>query len=151
MAVSNPINMNPIEWLFVVRVTKFTLDFNTRTRIYCWLSPHQGLMWSFVGPACAILFINIGIFILTLKSASNVRIKREQTTLQKIKSWTRGSLSVTCLLGLTWCLGLFYINKTLHVFSYVFILLNGLQMTRGGCNMFKQWSHEVKIYRYEDV
>ncbi|GFY61608.1 adhesion G protein-coupled receptor L3 [Trichonephila inaurata madagascariensis] len=94
---------------------------------YCWLSSHEGLMWSFVGPACAILFVNIGIFILTLKSASNVRIKREQTTLKKIKSWARGSLSVTCLLGLTWCLGLFYINKTLHVFSYVFILLNGLQ------------------------
>ncbi|GFQ89400.1 adhesion G protein-coupled receptor L3 [Trichonephila clavata] len=94
---------------------------------YCWLSSHHGLMWSFVGPACVILFINIGIFILTLQSASNVRIKREQTTLKKIKSWARGSLSVTCLLGLTWCLGLFYINETLHVFSYVFILLNGLQ------------------------
>ncbi|KAF8785528.1 Adhesion G protein-coupled receptor L1 like protein [Argiope bruennichi] len=94
---------------------------------YCWLSSHYGLMWSFVGPACVIILINIVIFILTLRSASTVRVKREQTTVKKIKSWARGSLSVMCLLGLTWCLGLFYINKTFHVVSYIFTLLNGLQ------------------------
>ncbi|GIY03303.1 hypothetical protein CEXT_441411 [Caerostris extrusa] len=80
---------------------------------YCWLTSHHGLMWSFVGPACAIILINIVIFILTLRSAST--------------SWARGSMSVMCLLGLTWCLGLFYINKTFQVFSYIFTLLNGLQ------------------------
>ncbi|GIY57326.1 adhesion G protein-coupled receptor L3, partial [Caerostris darwini] len=94
---------------------------------YCWLTSHYGLMWSFVGPACAIILINIVIFILTLRSASTVRVKREQSTVKKIKSWARGSMSVMCLLGLTWCLGLFYINKTFQVFSYIFTLLNGLQ------------------------
>ncbi|CAL1261254.1 unnamed protein product [Larinioides sclopetarius] len=94
---------------------------------YCWLSSNHGLMWSFVGPACVIILINVVIFILTLRSASTVRVKREQTTVKKIKSWARGSLSVMCLLGLTWCIGLFYISKTFHVVSYIFTLLNGLQ------------------------
>ncbi|GFT67767.1 adhesion G protein-coupled receptor L3 [Nephila pilipes] len=105
-------------WLF---------ETTTLTTYNCWLSSHHGLMWSFVGPACVIILINTGVFILTLRSASSVRVKREQTAMKKIKSWARGSLSVMCLLGLTWCLGLFYINRTLHVFSYIFIILNGLQ------------------------
>ncbi|XP_015925665.2 adhesion G protein-coupled receptor L1 isoform X1 [Parasteatoda tepidariorum] len=94
---------------------------------YCWLSSEDGLMWSFVGPACAVILINIVVFILTLRSASSVRIKREQTTLKKIKNWARGSMSVMCLLGLTWCLGLFYIDRKLQVFSYIFTIFNGLQ------------------------
>ncbi|XP_035206582.1 latrophilin-like protein LAT-2, partial [Stegodyphus dumicola] len=94
---------------------------------YCWLSSNNGLMWSFAGPACAIISVNIIVFILTLRSASSVRIKREQSTLKKIKSWVRGSMSVMCLLGLTWCVGLFYIDKKLHFFSYIFTILNGLQ------------------------
>ncbi|XP_054721377.1 adhesion G protein-coupled receptor L2-like [Uloborus diversus] len=94
---------------------------------YCWLSSKNGLIWSFVGPACCIILANLAIFILTLRSASSVRIKREKTGVENVKSWVKGSLSIMCLLGLTWCLGLFYIDQKLGFFSYIFTVFNGLQ------------------------
>lgn len=95
---------------------------------FCWISSDdKGLIWSFVGPACVIILVNIVIFILTLRSASSVKIKKEQSTMKKIKSWIRGSISVMCLLGLTWCIGLFYIDEKVLFISYIFTILNGLQ------------------------
>lgn len=43
-------------------------------------------------------------------------------------SWLKGSASLVVILGLTWLFGLLYINEYSLYFSYIFILLNGLQV-----------------------
>ena len=42
--------------------------------------------------------------------------------------WLKGCLVLTCLLGVTWIFGLFYLDHDTVIFAYIFTILNALQV-----------------------
>ncbi|XP_078656904.1 latrophilin-like protein 1 isoform X2 [Branchiostoma floridae x Branchiostoma belcheri] len=97
---------------------------------YCWLDAHEFFIWSFVGPALFIVMINFGFLIIALRVVyshkSGKKMKHFKTG-TKFKSWIRGSLTLLCLLGVTWVFGVLYLDRGTVVFAYVFTVTNSLQ------------------------
>ncbi|XP_066297983.1 latrophilin-like protein 1 isoform X2 [Branchiostoma lanceolatum] len=97
---------------------------------YCWLNAHKFFIWSFVGPALLIVLINFGFLIIALRVVyshkSGKKMKHFKTG-TKFKSWIRGSLTLLCLLGVTWVFGVLYLDRGTIVFAYVFAITNSLQ------------------------
>ncbi|CAH1243681.1 ADGRL2 [Branchiostoma lanceolatum] len=97
---------------------------------YCWLNAHKFFIWSFVGPALLIVLINFGFLIIALRVVyshkSGKKMKHFKTG-TKFKSWIRGSLTLLCLLGVTWVFGVLYLDSGTIVFAYVFAITNSLQ------------------------
>ncbi|XP_035670689.1 adhesion G protein-coupled receptor L3-like [Branchiostoma floridae] len=106
---------------------------------YCWLSVEKGFIWSFVGPMLAMIFVNLGFLIMTMRLVYIQRTNRELTNTntdkssdkqgrgKKFRFWIRVSVSLICLLGLTWMLGVFYISSETVVFAYFFTIANSFQ------------------------
>ncbi|XP_078574309.1 adhesion G protein-coupled receptor L3-like isoform X5 [Branchiostoma floridae x Branchiostoma japonicum] len=97
---------------------------------YCWLNAQKFFIWSFVGPALLIVLINFGFLIIALRVVyshkSGKKMKHFKTG-TKFKSWIRGSLTLLCLLGVTWVFGVLYLDRGTIVFAYVFAITNSLQ------------------------
>ncbi|XP_019631460.1 PREDICTED: adhesion G protein-coupled receptor L2-like isoform X3 [Branchiostoma belcheri] len=74
--------------------------------------------------------INFGFLIIALRVVyshkSGKKMKHFKTG-TKFKSWIRGSLTLLCLLGVTWVFGVLYLDKGTVVFAYVFTVTNSLQ------------------------
>jgi latrophilin 3 len=94
---------------------------------YCWITTQNNFIWSFVGPVVAILFFN---FIILIK-AFRVMAEKHENDIDKPMSdawyWMKGAFVLFCLLGVTWIVGLFYVNSGTVVFGYVFNIFNSLQ------------------------
>eukprot|EP00058_Branchiostoma_floridae_P021418 XP_002606908.1 hypothetical protein BRAFLDRAFT_91677 [Branchiostoma floridae] len=74
--------------------------------------------------------INFGFLIIALRVVyshkSGKKMKHFKTG-TKFKSWIRGSLTLLCLLGVTWVFGVLYLDRGTIVFAYVFAITNSLQ------------------------
>ncbi|XP_046555599.1 uncharacterized protein LOC124264863 [Haliotis rubra] len=93
----------------------------------CWLSTSRKTIWTFVGPALAIIIVNMVIL------AAVIRIVISSSKLEKhgeydhIRAGIKGALFLLPLLGLTWVFGLAAVNQRLVVFQYLFAIFNSLQ------------------------
>ncbi|XP_077870146.1 adhesion G protein-coupled receptor L2-like [Saccoglossus kowalevskii] len=98
------------------------------TRTGCWLDMGSGLIWAFVGPALAVLMINIIILMVVMRivivSAKTASEKKEHTY---IRTAVRSALFLLPILGITWVFGLFAVNEHAIVFQYLFAVFNSLQ------------------------
>lgn len=115
----------------------------------CWISssdyPHR--VWALAGPATIIMLCNCLIIFLAVRAALTAKVKKQtspspssisggmsstpSTAMTKISSkfsWLKGYISLMVLLGTTWICYVFYIHEFGSVFSYFFIVLNGLQV-----------------------
>ncbi|KAM8841981.1 adhesion G protein-coupled receptor E5-like [Synchiropus picturatus] len=99
------------------------------TQQYCWLSLDDGLIWSFFGPVCFIIFLNVFFFIVTVwKLAQKFSsLNPDLSKLNKIKAFTVTAVAQMCVLGLMWVFGTFLYDKSNVVAAYVFSILNSLQ------------------------
>ncbi|XP_078673403.1 uncharacterized protein LOC144912260 isoform X2 [Branchiostoma floridae x Branchiostoma belcheri] len=109
------------------------------TQRYCWLSwKKHGFIWSFVGPMLFMILVNLGFLIMTLRLVYVQRTNRELTNTntdkrseqgrgKKFRFWIRVSVTLICLLGLTWLLGVLYISRETVVFAYFFTIANSFQ------------------------
>ncbi|XP_070206347.1 adhesion G protein-coupled receptor L4-like [Littorina saxatilis] len=96
---------------------------------YCWLSPERGLIWSFLGPAVAILFLNTLVLVIAifamLKHAAYSRAIKNRTCLLKMRIWLTGVSMLVVVIGIFWIIGIFsYVN---NAFAYLFIVANAFQ------------------------
>ncbi|XP_076462795.1 latrophilin-like protein 1 [Babylonia areolata] len=103
------------------------------TEFHCWLSVERGFIWSFVGPAMAVMLINvimlaIAIYIMVRHSTMS-HTMRQKSAPQKMRTWVKGAVVLVVLLGLTWVFGVLYLDNVYHtlIFSYIFTVLNTLQ------------------------
>ena len=105
----------------------------------------NGLIWAFVAPIICVLIINSVMFFIAIRIARQSIQKRGESgekTLALIKgkeiAWSiifklilsyfsSGSLSLLCILGITWIFGFFYIVKGTQWLSIIFTLFNSLQ------------------------
>jgi len=104
------------------------------TAAHCWLKLEGGFIWAFVGPACAIICVNIIMLSIAIyvmcrhaSSAASSWKMKEKGKMENIQSWIKGAMVLIVLLGPTWAFGLFYVNTASLFMAYVFTILNSLQ------------------------
>lgn len=98
------------------------------TEEFCWLSFERRFTWAFVGPVlliCLFNFICLGKTFMIMSARG--RTKKTDTTIEKIRYWSKGSALLSCLLGLTWILGVFVVNRDTIFMAYMFNIFNTLQ------------------------
>ncbi|XP_052212919.1 adhesion G-protein coupled receptor D1-like [Dreissena polymorpha] len=94
---------------------------------FCWLTVESGLFWAFAGPVLAIVMANLIILVLVLKKLFGVSAMSKKTDAEKIKAGVRSVFILLPVLGLTWVLGIFAVNKDTLVFQYLFAIFNSVQ------------------------
>ncbi|XP_029991385.1 CD97 antigen isoform X2 [Sphaeramia orbicularis] len=97
---------------------------------YCWLSWQNGLIWSFYGPVCFIIVVNVFFFIITVWKLAQkfTSLNPDLSKLHKIKAFTVTAIAQMCILGLMWVFGAFLFQKeTNFTVAYIFTILNSLQ------------------------
>ncbi|XP_038143923.1 adhesion G protein-coupled receptor E1-like [Cyprinodon tularosa] len=97
------------------------------TKKYCWLNLDS--IWSFFGPACVIIIVNIFFFLITVwKLAQKFSsLNPDLDSLHKIKAFTITAVAQLCVLGTMWIFGCFQFEKGTIVMSYLFTILGSLQ------------------------
>ncbi|CAM5169637.1 unnamed protein product [Eretmochelys imbricata] len=99
------------------------------TSNHCWLSLERGFHWSFLGPVCAIILINLTFFIVTLwilrdKLSS---LNEDVSTLKDTRLLTFKAIAQLFILGCTWSFGLLQVGPAATVMAYLFTTVNSLQ------------------------
>ncbi|XP_043362695.1 adhesion G protein-coupled receptor E1-like isoform X2 [Dermochelys coriacea] len=99
------------------------------TSKHCWLSLERGFHWSFLGPVCAIILINLTFFIVTLwilrdKLSS---LNEDVSTVKDTRLLTFKAIAQLFILGCTWSLGVFQVGSAKMVMAYLFTIVNSLQ------------------------
>ncbi|XP_055886303.1 adhesion G protein-coupled receptor L3-like isoform X5 [Biomphalaria glabrata] len=98
---------------------------------HCWLTTERSFIWAFVGPALAVMLVNIvmlGIAIYVMCRHTNMSANtKERSKVTKFSAWLKGAMVLVVLLGLTWLLGVLYLNKESEIIAYLFTILNSLQ------------------------
>nr|XP_008540012.1 PREDICTED: EGF-like module-containing mucin-like hormone receptor-like 3 [Equus przewalskii] len=140
LTVVNYSNMNRfMKWLmfpvgYGVPAVIVAISAASRPHLYgthdrCWLHLDQGLIWSFLGPVCAIVCVNFVFFLLVLwilkKKFSS--LNSEVSTIQNIRMLTFKATAQLFILGCTWCLGILQVGPAARVMAYLFTIINSLQ------------------------
>ncbi|XP_068728395.1 uncharacterized protein [Montipora capricornis] len=97
------------------------------TPAYCWLSLDRGFIWSFVGPVLLVLAFNFICLGMTFRIMSHSGPASNKKRTSKIRRWSKACMLLTCILGLTWLFGVFYINQESLFMAYFFTVFNTLQ------------------------
>ncbi|XP_067892443.1 adhesion G protein-coupled receptor L4 isoform X1 [Heterodontus francisci] len=95
----------------------------------CWLSTENNFIWSFIGPACLIILVNLlafGVIIYKVFRHTSM-LKPEVSCYENIRSCARGALALLFLLGATWTFGVLHIIKGSIVTAYLFSISNVFQ------------------------
>ncbi|XP_048009715.1 adhesion G protein-coupled receptor E3-like isoform X2 [Megalobrama amblycephala] len=96
---------------------------------HCWIKMDKGFIWSFLGPVCVILALNMILFInIIIKLNSTLKnLNAEVSQMKQTKIMTFKTLAQFVVLGCSWILG-FFTNgrKELEI---LFLILNSQQGT----------------------
>ncbi|XP_054463957.1 adhesion G protein-coupled receptor E2 [Anoplopoma fimbria] len=97
------------------------------TKRHCWLNLDS--IWSFFGPACVIIIVNVFFFLITVwKLAQKFSsLNPELDNLQKIKAFTITAVAQLCLLGTMWIFGCFQFEEGTIIMSYLFTIFGSFQ------------------------
>lgn len=111
----------------IVGVSLFLNPRGYGTKTYCWLKLDS--IWSFYGPVCVIILVNIFFFLITAwKLAQKFSsLNPDLDKLQKIKAFTVTAVAQLCLLGTTWIFGCFQFDQGTVVMTYLFTIFSSLQ------------------------
>ncbi|XP_017280835.2 adhesion G protein-coupled receptor E1-like [Kryptolebias marmoratus] len=115
------------------------------TKRYCWLNLDS--IWSFFGPACVIIIVNIFFFLITAwKLAQKFSsLNPDMDSLQKIKAFIITAVAQMCILGTMWIFRCFQFEKGTIVMSYLFTIFGsfqGVMLFVMHCLFFKQVREE---------
>uniref|UniRef100_A0A8D0AUV4 Adhesion G protein-coupled receptor L4 n=1 Tax=Sander lucioperca TaxID=283035 RepID=A0A8D0AUV4_SANLU len=95
----------------------------------CWLSTENHFIWSFIGPACLIILVNLLAFgVIIYKVYRHTSVKRPEIShYENIRSCARGALALLFVLGATWTLGVLHILNGTTLTAYLFTIANAFQ------------------------
>ncbi|XP_042319881.1 adhesion G protein-coupled receptor E3 [Sceloporus undulatus] len=113
----------------IVAISAATVPEGYGTHKHCWLHIEKGFIWSFMGPVCAIIVINLVLFCLILMNLHKkvASLNTEVTTLRNTRSLILKAVAHVFILGVTWCLGLFQYGPLATVMAYLFTITNSVQ------------------------
>ncbi|KAM6216809.1 adhesion G protein-coupled receptor E2-like [Rhynchocyon petersi] len=99
------------------------------TSAHCWLHTDKGFVWTFLGPVCAIISINLVFFLMTFWIVKNklASLNSDVSTLQNTRILTFKATAQLFILGCTWCLGFLQVGPAAQVMAYLFTIINSLQ------------------------
>uniref|UniRef100_A0A8C2C6G5 Adhesion G protein-coupled receptor E3-like n=1 Tax=Cyprinus carpio TaxID=7962 RepID=A0A8C2C6G5_CYPCA len=93
---------------------------------HCWIKMDKGFIWSFLGPVCVILVVNI--FLMTfIYIKRKTSLNAEVSQIKQTKIMVFKTLAQCVVLGCPWILG-FFINGS-KVLEIIFLILNSQQGT----------------------
>ncbi|VDM95826.1 unnamed protein product [Thelazia callipaeda] len=111
----------------IVAITTATAWSNYGTDSYCWLDVKTLTIWAFAGPVAAVIISNIVVLGVALRVVLSIR-SRDRSRTEQMLGWLKGSVTLLCLLGITWTFGyLMIIEATKTLFAFIFTVLNCLQ------------------------
>ncbi|XP_042834352.1 adhesion G protein-coupled receptor E2 isoform X3 [Panthera tigris] len=95
----------------------------------CWLHPAKMFIWSFLGPVCVIISVNLVLFFMTLwiLQSKLSSLNNDVSTLQNTRMLTFKATAQLLILGCTWCLGVLQVGPAARVMAYLFTIINSLQ------------------------
>ncbi|XP_069783236.1 adhesion G protein-coupled receptor E3-like isoform X2 [Narcine bancroftii] len=129
----------------IVVVSAATYSAGYGSAQYCWLSIKKGLIWSFIGPVCAIILFNMVLFTVTLWKlrAQITHLNPEVTKIKNMRMLTFKALAQAFVLGFTWILSLFHFHDSTTVMTYLFTIIHSFQ---GVCIflILCVWNSQVK-------
>ncbi|XP_072104264.1 uncharacterized protein [Mobula birostris] len=115
----------------IVIVSAATYPAGYGSSLYCWLSVKKGLIWSFIGPICAIILFNMILFMVTMQKL-RTQITHLNTEVTKIKDTRKlifKAIAQGFVLGCTWILSLFHFHGTTTILTYLFTIIHSFQGT----------------------
>uniref|UniRef100_A0A1A7X7H3 CD97 molecule n=2 Tax=Iconisemion striatum TaxID=60296 RepID=A0A1A7X7H3_9TELE len=97
------------------------------TNRYCWLNLDS--IWSFFGPACIIILVNVFFFLITAWKLAQkfTTLNPDLNNLQKIKAFIITAVAQLCVLGTMWIFGCFQFETNSIAMSYLFTIFGSLQ------------------------
>ncbi|XP_017332869.1 adhesion G-protein coupled receptor D2 [Ictalurus punctatus] len=121
--------------VLIVSITLASASGDYSADKYCWLSVHNGVIWSFVGPVIFIIMVNMMVLtrvvFITISTAKRRSLMMadssspiEQVS-EQIRAGVKAVLVLMPILGLTWLCGVLVPFSI--IIAYIFILLNSLQ------------------------
>ncbi|CAI5679646.1 unnamed protein product [Oreochromis niloticus] len=116
--------------LFIVSISACARPNGYGTKEHCWLSTDDGFVWSFFGPVCLVIFVNVFFFIITVWKLAQkfASLNPDLSNLHKIKAFTVTAVAQMCILGLMWVSGVFLFQEDPPVaVPYIFTIFNSLQ------------------------
>ncbi|XP_034035833.1 adhesion G protein-coupled receptor L4 [Thalassophryne amazonica] len=95
----------------------------------CWLSTENHFIWSFIGPACLIILVNLLAFgVIIFKVYRHTVVKKpELSHYENIRSCARGAVALLFVLGATWTFGVLHILHETYLTAYLFTITNAFQ------------------------
>ncbi|KAM8890258.1 adhesion G protein-coupled receptor L4 [Synchiropus picturatus] len=95
----------------------------------CWLSTENHFIWSFIGPACLIILVNLLAFgVIIFKVYRHTAVKKPEIShYENIRSCARGALALLFVLGATWAFGVLHILNETTLTAYLFTITNAFQ------------------------
>ncbi|XP_056131618.1 adhesion G protein-coupled receptor L4 [Lampris incognitus] len=95
----------------------------------CWLSTENNFVWSFIGPACLIILVNLLAFgVIIYKVYRHTAVKKPEIShYENIRSCARGALALLFVLGATWTFGVLHILNETVLTAYLFTIANTFQ------------------------
>ncbi|XP_043938202.1 adhesion G protein-coupled receptor E3-like [Protopterus annectens] len=96
------------------------------TQNVCWLSLKQEFRWSFIGPVCFVIAINLILFIITIGMLREKlsSVNKDVSTINNTRALLFKAVSQFLVLGCTWIFGIFQFQKGTLVMAYIFTILN---------------------------
>ncbi|XP_064416366.1 adhesion G protein-coupled receptor E1-like [Latimeria chalumnae] len=115
--------------IVVISAAVFHIGYGTKN--HCWLTTEKGFVWSFLGPVCTIIGINSILFvvILWILRRNLSTLNTDVATLKNNRSITLKAIAQCVILGCTWIVGIFHVQKETLVLAYLFTIFNSLQGT----------------------
>ncbi|XP_073711516.1 adhesion G protein-coupled receptor E3-like [Misgurnus anguillicaudatus] len=94
----------------------------------CWIKREKGFIWSFLGPVCFILAINMILFISIIISLrpTITKLNAKVSQMKQTKIMAFKTLAQSVIIGCPWILGFFTNNKMMEI---LFLILNSQQGT----------------------
>ncbi|KAL4634924.1 adhesion G protein-coupled receptor L4 isoform X1 [Arapaima gigas] len=95
----------------------------------CWLSTENNFIWSFIGPACLIILVNLLAFgVIIYKVYRHTALKKPEIShYENVRSCARGALALLFVLGATWTFGVLHILHETTATAYLFTIFNVFQ------------------------
>ncbi|XP_059495988.1 adhesion G protein-coupled receptor E2-like [Stegostoma tigrinum] len=113
----------------IVIISAAIYPFGYGSEKHCWLSLERGFRWSFQGPVCLVIVVNMVLYIWTLCLLRH-HLSSRDVNVSKIKDTTTLTLKAAArlfVLGITWIFGIFHFNESTNFLSYLFTIINTLQ------------------------
>ncbi|XP_052279324.1 adhesion G protein-coupled receptor B3-like isoform X2 [Dreissena polymorpha] len=119
-------------WVVPAVIVGITLGV-TKTEGYgnessCWLTIKGGVIWAFVGPALLVVLVNFIILVFVIRATLRSYTMAKKSTVERSKSAVWCLLVLLPLMGLTWVLGVFYLDESMAWVQYAFAVCNSLQL-----------------------